>query len=462
MVSISKIVSSSLIFASNGQFRDVGGSDLAAKAQYNIVKYLYGNGPYMQHPGYGISGDIPDECKLEQVQVIMRHGERFPGLEVGKKHKTLVDKLQSYNQTLVGPLSFLNDYEYYVKSEDLYELETTPSNSPGPFTGYETCEKAGAAFRAKYNELYNDKEILPVFIAASKRVYDLANFFVNGFLGDNYNEDKVKRVVISEEKSSGFNSLTPRWACPLYYDSNATVPKFPDTYQESIVDRLSKDNDGLNFTKSDVPLLFELCAYELNSRGYSQFCDLFTQNDYVINNYAKGVNYYYTSGPGGDASKLVGSVQMNATLALLKEENPKNKIILSFTHDTDIELFYSSLGIFDTPKKLSAEKVDIRNNYVHSHVLPMGGRMIIEKYKCGDKTYVRFIVNDAVIPIEGCSDGPGFSCELGDFEEFIKKRQEDFSLIKDCKTPDDIPQELTFYWDYEEKNYNATADRITA
>lgn len=461
MVSIAKIVSSSLIFAANDQFRDVGSADLAAKTQYNIVKYMYGNGPYMQNPGYGISTDVPDQCTLEHVQVYMRHGERYPGISDGKKQKALVDKLQSYKSPLSGPLSFLNDYEYYVKDDSLYELETTPSNAKGPFTGYETCNKAGLAFRAKYNDLYNENETLPVFIAASKRVYDLADFFVNGFLGEDYEEDKIKRVVISEDKSSGFNSLTPRWACPLFYNPNNTAPKFKSDYLEDIADRLKKDNDGLNLTSSDIPYLFQLCSFELNSKGYSQFCDIFTQDELVTNDYAQGFDSYHSAGSGSETSKYAGSVQLNTSLALLKEDDPKNKIVLSFTHDTDIQVFYASLGLFDVSGEMPSDQVDVRNAFRRTEVVPMGGRLITEKYKCDGKSYVRFIANDAVIPLQNCSDGPGFSCSLSDFEDIVNKKQS-FNLLEECSTPDDIPHELTFYWDYDEKNYNATAPRVTA
>lgn len=462
MVSISKIVSTGLIFASNDQFRDVGSVDLAAKEQYNIVKHLYGNGPYIQHPGYGISTDLPDGCTLEQVQVYMRHGERYPGLSDGKKHKALVDKLQSYNSSLAGPLSFLNDYEYYVNDESLYELETTPSNAEGPFTGYETCNKAGLAFRAKYNDLFNENETLPVFIAASKRVYDLADFFVQGFLGEDFDEDKIKRVVISEEKSSGFNSLTPRWGCPLYYKPNSTAPKFKTDYLDTIADRLKEGNTGLNLTGSDVSNLFQLCAFELNSKGYSQFCNIFTQDEYVTNDYAQGFNSYHSTGGGSETSKLAGSVQLNATLALLKDDNPKSKIILSFTHDTDIQLFYAAFGLFDVASEMPSDTVDVRNSFHRSEVVPMGGRLITEKYQYDGNSYIRFIANDAVIPLKDCSDGPGFSCKLQDFEDIVSKKLLQFDLINDCGTPDDIPHELTFYWDYDEVNYNATAPRITA
>nr|CAI6489454.1 ADM_HP1_G0026070.mRNA.1.CDS.1 [Saccharomyces cerevisiae] len=36
-------------------------------------------------------------------------------------------------------------------------------------------------------------------------------------------------------------------------------------------------------------------------------------------------------------------------------------------------------------------------------------------------TYVRYVINDAVVPIETCSTGPGFSCEINDFYGYAEK-----------------------------------------
>lgn len=464
MVSISKLLYSGLVFAPQNQFSDVASPELASKQQFNIVKYLAAAGPYIQGPGFGISTDTPDQCTVELVQLYMRHGERFPGLSVGQSHKAVVDKLQSYKGTFKGDLAFLNEYEYYVPNEDLYEYENTPINSPGPYTGYDNAVKAGSGFRAKYNDLFDADEKLPLFIAASARVQQTAEFFAEGFLGSAFSNDTINRVVVNEDKSFGLNSLVPRWGCPAYNGSAhaADVAKFPNTYLNNIVDRFTTANPGLNVTASDVNQLFAICAYEMDCKGYSPFCGIFTQDEYVTYGYANDLNFYYSSGPGGDHSVHAGSVQLNATLALLKDDSSKNKIWLTFTHDTDIELFSSALGLFDTVEPLPFDRVRLTDTYHHVDITPMGGRFVTEKLACGNETYVRFIVNDAVVPVKNCADGPGFSCSLDNFEKYVNSRIGDIDIVKDCKVPEGVPTELTFYWDYTEVNYNATAQRIVA
>lgn len=214
-----------------------------------------------------------------------------------------------------------------------------------------------------------------------------------------------------------------------------------------------KDHPGIDLKVDDIDNLFNLCAFEINYQGYLKFCDIFTQDEFISHGYQSDLGYYYSSGPGGKLTREIGSIQLRASLKLLKEDNP-NKIWLSFTHDTDIEMFHSALGLFDTIRPLPADRVEVRDVYRHTDVVPMGGRTVIEKYSCDDgNEYVRFLVNDAVIPISSCSNGPGFACKLSDFESYVEERLEDVK-IENCDNDGKSPNELTFYWDYKEHIYN--------
>ncbi|KAK6465221.1 acid phosphatase [Scheffersomyces coipomensis] len=463
MVSITRILSTGLIFGYPNQVSEVASPDLAAKEQYNVVKYLAAAGPYVQHPGYGISTDIPKGCTIEQVHYYSRHGERFPGIGEGKTHESIIEKILKTPGQLNGELSFLNYYKYYVSSDDLYEAETTPENSIGPYNGHDTAVRAGKAFRQKYAALINKDQPLPIFIAASQRVYDTAINFAKAFLGSDYSSKRVKQVVISEDSKFGLNSLVPRWGCPSF-DSDAhkatVLSTFPKTYLEDIISRWKESNPELDLNTEDIYHLFEICGYELNSRGYSPFCNIFTKDEFVTYSYNRDLEFYYSSGPGGHNAVNAGAIQLAATVKLLEDDNASNKIWLSFTHDTDIELFSTALGLFDTINPMPMDKIRLTDTYHHVNVVPMGARFITEKLKNEHGYYVRFIVNDAVIPVPSCSNGPGFSCPFDQFKDYINKRIGHLDLAKDCGTAANVPQKLTFYWDYNEVTYDAEALKV--
>ena len=89
--------------------------------------------------------------------------------------------------------------------------------------------------------------------------------------------------------------------------------------------------------------------------------------------------------------------------------------------------------------------------------MPMGGHLTIERLACNatavseEDTYVRIVLNEAVVPFEGCQNGPGFSCSLADYTEKVSKTLPDFSTT--CNISASDPQYLSFFWDY-----NTTSD----
>ncbi|KAG7662827.1 PHO5 [[Candida] subhashii] len=421
MVSISKLLQGGLLIIGQSAYH-LATPEQASVDNCNIIRFLGGSAPYIQHPGYGISSDIPSICGLEQ-----------------------------------GQLAFLNDYDYFAKDESQFGLETTDENSQGPFAGTRDLFRHGAYFRSRYNDLYNSSYTLPVFTTNSNRVHKSAECFVKGFLGDEYGTDKIKFNILAKDPSLGANTLTPRYACANYdiAANSKLLHNRNDQFLYDILERITKDNNDIKLTKHDIINLFDWCAYEINVTGQSPVCDLFTNDDLVAYAYYKDLGKFYTSGPGNNMSTVIGSVLLNASLVLLEDTEADNKIWLNFIHDTDIDHYMSALGIFTPEYPLPVDEILFDRKFVHANLVPQGARLYTEKYNCDGDSYVRFVLNDAVIPIPGCNNGPGFSCGFDDFRSFIKQRLERIDYIEECGVPANVSQSLTFYWDFKTKNYTA-------
>ncbi|KAK6454134.1 acid phosphatase, secreted [Scheffersomyces xylosifermentans] len=457
MVSIFKYLHHGLLLNGPSVFQDVATPQQAAVEQYNIVRYLGGSAPYIQHPGFGVSTEIPAQCSLQQVHLLSRHGERYPSKGDGVYFESVLEKFNKYEQPFKGELSFLNTYKYFVTNKDYYEKETSPENSRGPYAGTSDELRHGSAFRAKYGGLLQKNGVLPVFTSNSGRCYQSAQYFARGLLGDEYRDNKVKFVVISEDSNMGVNSLTPRYACKNFNgDLNKDkIQSYETTYLQNILNRFQKSNPGLDLSLNDVSSLFLWCAFEINVKGYSPFCELFNNEEFIKSGYKTDLGNYYSTGPGNPITKTVGSAMVGAYLKLLSDDSSDNKVWLSFTHDTDIEMYLSSLGILEPSEPLPADRVPFPNPYSSAEMLPQGARLYTEKYKCGDKSYVRYILNDAVIPIKQCSKGPGFSCEFSEYQSYVNDRISGLDFSNQCGLQSGTPSQLTFYWDYNNKNYDA-------
>lgn len=97
---------------------------------------------------------------------------------------------------------------------------------------------------------------------------------------------------------------------------------------------------------------------------------------------------------------------------------------------------------------------------------PMGGRIIFERFTCpapkncwsndlypnhvycddaSSDVYVRLNINDGVVPIPNCDDGPGGACSLTTFLQWIAKREAELpDWHQMCDTPDDAPRSIQF------------------
>ncbi|EGW31669.1 uncharacterized protein SPAPADRAFT_62282 [Spathaspora passalidarum NRRL Y-27907] len=439
----------SLLLAGQSIFQDVASPQQASTEQYNIIKYLGGSAPYRQRTGFGISTSIPEECSIEQVHLLSRHGERYPSKRDGVFFESVMKVFEEYPHKFQGELEFLNDYTYFVSDKEYYEKETDVNNSKGPYSGTTTEFRHGQLFREKYGSLY-DKDLV-VFTSNSGRVHKSAQYFTEGFLGD---ISKAKFVIVDEDGKMGANSLTPRYACPKLDEHVNTdkINQYDRTYLQDILTRLQKSNPELPLSTQQVQSLFLWCAFEINVRGSSPFCNLFKNDEFIKDGYRNDLYNYNSIGEGNPYSKVVGSPLVQAFMKLLKDEN---KIWLSFTHDSDMEIFLTSLGLIIPSRDLPTDYVPFPNMYNAAELFPQAARVYTEKLKCGEEYFIRFIMNDAVVPYPNCSNGPGFSCEMNQLFEILNKRLEGVNFVQQCSVPEDSPNEVTFYWDYKSKEYNA-------
>lgn len=430
--------------------------------QEDIFPYLAGAGPYFSYPiNYGIPTIAPSGCEMSQVQVIARHGERYPSESGGSTLLKTWYKISNYTEAYNGSLSFLNDdYKFFIQDLNNLEEETTIMNSVdplNPYTGEMDAKRHAREFLAEYGKLLENTTSFPVFATSSERVHNTAQYFIDALDGD-FN---ISLEIVSEEPSAGANTISAGYSCPAWDGDAYTniTDAYSTDYLQSIAERLNNENPGLNLTQTDAFELFGWCAYELNARGYSYMCDIFSQEELIKYAYYDDLTSYYQDGPGYPMIMDVGSNLFNATVKLLKQsEQLEQKVWLSFTHDTDILDYLTTIGLFDDGNKLNSSYVPFRDLVFHkSWQVPQGARVYTQKFQCSNESFVRYVVNDAVIPIELCSSGPGFSCPSNDFYDYAANRMKNLNFLEACNVSSvSNVTELTFYWDYNTTTYNST------
>lgn len=422
--------------------------------QFNLLRYTGTTGPYVQSRGYGIPREAPFQCKVKQAHLFMRHGERYPTEGTGKGNKQIFEKLKNATvESYDGPLSFVKDWEFYVPDSSLLETESFK----GAYAGLADCYNLGVEFRERYEDLWDGKTIQPLFTSSQERVVNSARSFGEGFFASNYS-DLCSLQIIPENETQGANTLTSHDACVNYNSSysDAIVGQFSDNYLKTAAARLNKLSPGFNITGDDVYNLMGYCGFELNVRGQSEVCGIFTLDEWISFDYSKTLGFYYQNGPGYNISVPLGYVFANNTYTLMKDQTsyPFN-LSFSFSHDNDVATFVSALGIMDPEADLSVDEVEFGAIYKANEIAPMGGHLVHEVLECEDvltnatDSYVRILLNDNVVPLPGCQDGPGYSCQLDNYKDVIDSRLGNTSYVEACGVPSDVPQYSTFYWDWE-------------
>lgn len=460
-----------------------------AKDRFNVLRYLGGNGPFVEPTGFGIPSTPPYQCTIDQAHMFMRHGERYPTGDVGRDLEELLLKLQKSESDAKGPLEFVNDYTYFAPSSTFDKAETNGEqffienaglssgyftmSSPydeetftGPYAGTSDAYVLGTMLRHRYNHLVDHSKALPIFTTNMKRLYDTARIFAQGFTFNDYASDYMM-VVLPESKDYGANSLTNVEACSTFDDGylGPLVNLSLASYKQREAERLNKLSPGLDITEKDVFNMCQYCGFELNVRGTSKFCDALMPDTLVGFSYEKSVISYHNKGPGYNMSYVLGGVYVNATATLLADDSDNiGKLFFSFSHDNELLRYVTALGLFDKDEPLPVDKIELRNFFSSSEIIPMGARLITERLSCfnekkqSEDKFVRFILNDQVIPHPKCSSGPGFSCPLEKYLQIVRDETLDYAMY--CELKPGVPRHLSFFWDWENGEYPSSHFRM--
>lgn len=434
---------------------------------FNILKHIGGEGPYSTHPGYGLDTNPPSQCTVDQVQMFIRHGERYPTHSFGKQVSSFLQQIKDDNLTAIDELYWLNNYVSPALKDEYYDLETFE----GPYSGYASMYKAGSDIRAKYGHLWNENLTLPIFTASQERIVVTSVNVARGFFGANWTQHAAF-VVLNETEEVGLNSLTPLEGCPAFdgdYRGDWRY-KYAEIGFEKTLKKLQRLVPGINATTTDVGNLLSLCMYDLNAAGSSPWCEYFDSEDWAAYDYFREIDYYYYSGNGNPTVPALGSIVANATLKIMQTEHADNvnDLYLSFSHEANILMLLTAFGVVNPDHDLPYEYPEFTSRWKTSNLVPMGARFAIERLSCANTTdpsvnehFVRFVINDAVIPHDTCVSGPGFSCPIDEFVKITESRLQD--PIEKCGINETYTydKDLTFYWDWQanrEKYANTVVD----
>jgi 3-phytase len=281
-----------------------------------MSRYWGNLSPYHPADGFGVTDtEIPLDCEVSQVHILHRHGQRFPTAAVddGGNTQRFANKIRnaSINGILnaTGPLTFLNKYKYRLGLNTLTAI------------GAQTEISSGSTFWTQYGHLlykemsgsvqWNDS--LNVFLngtarpkpllraTSQERIYESARWWASGFFNnsDGGSSNTSYDLLIIPEGGKENNTLASSDSCPNSDDhivghiGNTAQAVFYNNYLQSALGRLSTYLDSkFNLTIMDVYAMQTICPYEVAYLGSSDFCGLFTEQEWIDFDYSLSIEYY--------------------------------------------------------------------------------------------------------------------------------------------------------------------------
>jgi len=321
---------------------------------------------------------------------------------------------------------------------------------------------SGVLHNYLYGHLYNNNGSKIIARSTTEdRMVKSAENFLAGFFGLGWTQNATLELIIDQ---TGFNNSFAGYnACPNNNNFRTSAGDNASAHWESIylanaVERLNNMSTGFNWTTDFAYSAQELCPYETVALGFSDFCELFTYQEYLDFEQSIDIDFAGTYGFNSPTARAVGvgyveevlarlqdhlintaEGSLNVTLDNMTSTFPLNQsLYLDFSHDVNIASVLTAFGLTQFGEGLiSNSTYQANRSMIVSHMEPFGARLDIEMihsphpvaanrtssnnvYLAGNETtYLHFILNQRTIPlgasIPGCGNRTDGWCEVNAF-----------------------------------------------
>ncbi|KAG9046343.1 hypothetical protein FS837_004612 [Tulasnella sp. UAMH 9824] len=446
---------------------------LSQMPQYDLPTYISQSiGPYSARysvhsfGGYNhIASDLPQGCDVVQVNILQRHGARYPTSDSWSSIASAVEKIKeasSLNPQAAAnsPLAFVSKYNFTLGTDSLVDFGRLQAYTSGKYISdhYQHLSLNGTFMRS----------------TSKDRVLESARWFKHGFegrpfpfpIGDLELPDVVIPTGSSNNNTLSVDNCAAAEAAPED-DPDAPNMQWLNIYATPIAKRLNAFIPGLKLTATDANALMSLCGFDtaFQNGKASSWCGIFKKAEWADNEYYWDLEKYYGSSYGSPYAKAQGSGWVNELIARLTGKPvrvtgavnatldsdsktfplPPNSpsIFADFSSDNNIAHMIAALGILNDPQPLPAHGPSPKNHlFVASKLVPFSTSLVVEKLACpqqvhfqsddpaeggtrskGRGEYVRMILNEGVVPLDLMECGRiGVKLGLCRLEDFVRSQ----------------------------------------
>lgn len=387
-------------------------------------------------PWYAVPSDIslapPRGCEVTFANVLSRHGGRDPTMGKSIAYRLLIAEIQETSTAYPGEFGFLKDYQYTLGADQLTHA------------GRHEMVLSGAHFYRRYHSLVGRN---PPFVRSGgqDRVVESAEKWLEG-VASLQADKKPRKIDLIIPEGPRWNNTLSHDICTAFESGPSHglgeramriwASKFIPPIQQRVNAAL-----GTELSQTSIIRLMDMCPFDTMADPHantSNFCRLFTEEEWHAYDYLQTLGKYYGYGAGNPLGPTQGVGYVNELLARLTGQ-PVNdhtntnrtldsdattfpldrSVYADFSHDNDMSGVLAALGLYNKTKPLSNTTIETATEtlgYSAAWTVPFAARLYVEKLQCkSDGEYVRVIVNDRVHPLEFCGGDKHGRCTLSSF-----------------------------------------------
>ena len=397
------------------------------------------------------------ECKAFHVNMVHRHGHRYPSSGDLKDFADLSRKINR-GQVVESNLNF--SLPWYTP---FFKAESSHLTNVGELELYQLSKR----IKARFPSIIHDNKYSPwkdVFMSTNKeRTIHSANALSAGFFEGvgSLAGGKIQPITIVVSPRDPNDKLLHFYdACPNFVsniaDNQQVVAEFME-FQKGQEVQLVKEKikKKLNLTLLDDDLsydnldsIFISCAYELsmlNGSMNSGICALLDEEDRKVLDYAHDLeDFYQVSNPRNPITYAIACHLLDDIMKTLRDAAAVSKSksvvrgVFRSTHSKAVMMMFTLLGLNKQTEPLMHDnylEMSMNRSFHGTRIAPFSANFYFVLYGCsGDRVKVQFYWNERLQKLPGCLSIK--DCDLDDFFLHFKDIQIDCAATfeKLCET----------------------------
>ncbi|KAG8726552.1 hypothetical protein FRC12_023294, partial [Ceratobasidium sp. 428] len=277
-----------------------------------------------------IPSEVPRGCAVTMINVLQRHGARYPTEDAGVNINVALAKTKAARNIIDPSLKFVSTFNYSFIAEQLV-----------PF-GRNQSYISGQIIAKKYAELGTSK-----FIRSSEkeRIVESSRWWRQGFEGGPFNIPvpslpQPNLILDTVNNTLDINTCAADEALDPA-PGDVASQKWISTFVPSITRRLNKGLPGANLNDNDTISLMSLCGFDTAAKNgiASPWCSVFTKSEFRSYEYSVDLEKYYSKSYGSAYARSEGSGWVNELLARLTDSPVHDNTTTNSTLDADAATF---------------------------------------------------------------------------------------------------------------------------